>query len=194
MMAVRLITIGLVLSAFPAAGQDRTLSFNRDIRPILSENCYYCHGFDPSHREADLRLDTLEGALEAKAIVPGKPEESEIIRRIFSTDPDEVMPVPKSHRTLTAAQKETLKTWVAQGAKYEPHWAFLPPPDQVPVPPVQNAGWPRSDIDRFVLARLELEGLTPTPEASRERWLRRVTLDLTGLPPSQPVRAPTDRV
>ena len=185
MMVVRLITIGLVLSVCPVVGQERTLSFNRDIRPILSENCYYCHGFDPSHREADLRLDTLEGALEGKAIVPGKPEESEMIKRIYSTDPDEIMPLPKSHRTLTAAQKHTLKTWVAQGAKYEPHWAFLPPPDKVPVPPVQNAAWPRSDIDRFVLARLEQEGLTPEPEASRERWLRRVTLDLTGLPPSQ---------
>ena len=162
------------------------MSFNRDIRPILSENCYFCHGFDPSHREADLRLDTFEGAIAEKAIVPGKPEESEVIKRIYSTDPDEIMPVPKSHRTLTTAQKETLKTWIAQGAKYEPHWAFIPPPDKVPVPAVKDAAWPRSDLDRFVLARMEQENLTPAPEASRGRWLRRVTLDLTGLPPNQP--------
>ena len=173
------------LSAMLGQGEERAISFNRDVRPILSENCFYCHGFDPSHREADLRLDTLEGALEGKAIVPGKPEESEIIKRIYSTDPDEVMPVPKSHRMLTAEQKETLKTWVAQGAKYEPHWAFIPPPNVVAVPEVKDAGWARSEVDRFVLARLEAEGLTPTAEASRERWLRRVTFDLTGLPPTQ---------
>ena len=185
-MLARLLALVSLLSALPVRGQERTLSFNRDIRPILSENCYFCHGFDPSHREADLRLDTFEGAIAEKAIVPGKPEESEVIKRIYSTDPDEIMPVPKSHRTLTTAQKETLKTWIAQGAKYEPHWAFIPPPDKVPVPAVKDAAWPRSDLDRFVLARMEQENLTPAPEASRGRWLRRVTLDLTGLPPNQP--------
>ncbi len=185
MKQLKLALIVFGWSVAMAAAQDRGVSFNRDIRPILSENCYYCHGFDPSHREADLRLDTAEGAVQGGAIVPGKPEESELIKRIYSTDPDEVMPVPKSHRTLTNAQKDLLKTWIAQGAKYEPHWAFIPPPAEVPVPRVQPPAWPQSEMDRFVLARLEQEGLTPTPEATRERWLRRVTLDLTGLPPSQ---------
>ena len=186
MMNPRLFPVLLALTASTVPAQERMLSFNRDIRPILSENCYFCHGFDPAHREADLRLDTFEGAIAEKAIVPGSPEQSEVIKRIYSTDPDEIMPVPESHRTLTVAQKDTLKTWIAQGAQYEPHWAFIPPPAKVPVPAVQDQAWPRSPLDRFVLARLGQEGLKPAPEASRERWLRRVTLDLTGLPPTQP--------
>ncbi|MDB6071817.1 MAG: Planctomycete cytochrome [Verrucomicrobiales bacterium] len=168
-----------------AEALETKVSFNRDIRPILSENCYYCHGFDPAHREADLRLDSFEGAVADGAIVPGKPEESEMIKRIFSTDPDELMPLPASHRVLTPAQKELLKNWIAQGAEYQPHWAFIAPAPVVEVPAVSDAGWARGEVDRFVLARLEQEKMKPTPEAGRERWLRRVTWDLTGLPSSQ---------
>lgn len=161
------------------------VSFNREILPILSDKCFHCHGPDASHREAELRLDLREEAIK-DAIVPGKSASSEAIQRIFSTDPDEVMPPPKSHLTLTAKEKDLLKRWIDEGAEYQPHWAFIPPPPSIKPPPVSDEKWPRNDIDRFVLARLDAEKLKPSPEATRERWLRRVTFDLTGLPPTQP--------
>ena len=159
------------------------LSFNRDIRPILADNCFSCHGPDRSQRMAELRLDMREVAIGRGAIVPGNPEKSKLVARIFA-DERRRMPPVYSHKHLTAAQKELLRRWIAQGAKYEPHWAFVPLPAHVPVPPVTGQAWCRNEIDRFVLARLEREGLRPSPEADRTTWLRRVTLDLTGLPPA----------
>src|SRR3954467_9762736 len=103
------------------------LQFNRDIRPILSENCFACHGHDKNQRKAKLRLDVRDVAIEKEAIVPGKPEQSKLVEHIFATDPDEIMPPPKSRKSLTAAQKEVLKQWIKEGAQYEPHWAYIPP-------------------------------------------------------------------
>src|ERR1051326_7006237 len=109
---------------FGATRSDRTISYNHDIRPILSDNCFYCHGPDPNKRKAKLRLDIREEALSKEAFVPGQPEKSELIRRIFATDPEDMMPPPKSNKKLDAAQKETLRKWIASGAKYEGHWAY----------------------------------------------------------------------
>src|SRR5690606_4878701 len=134
-------------------------------------------------REAKLRLDTREGQRKEGVIVPGKPDESELIFRIFTADEFERMPPLDSHRSLTAEQKDILRRWVREGAPFEEHWAFTAP-GLPPLPPVANTAWPRNDIDRFVLARLEAENLAPAPDAGRERWLRRVTFDLTGLPPT----------
>ena len=178
--SARLFLFSLFASATVAAAP---LSFNRDIRPILSENCFYCHGQDPNHREADLRLDVREAALEAAAIVPGKPEKSLLVEHIFSSDRDELMPPPKSNRTLTAEQKEKLKRWIAEGAVYEEHWAFIPP-TRPPLPEVKKAGWAKNPVDQFVLSTLEREGLAPSPEADRATLIRRVALDLIGLPPT----------
>lgn len=159
------------------------ISYNRDVRPILSDNCFACHGFDPKNRKADLRLDTFEGATSDGAIVPGDVSKSEVWSRIITDDEDEIMPPPKSHKTLTSAQKDTLKRWIESGAKYEKHWSFMPlavvrPPD------VKTASWAKNDLDRFILARLESEGLKPSAEATKENLIRRVSLDLTGLPPT----------
>ena len=165
-----------------------TISYNRDIRPILSDNCFACHGFDLKKREADLRLDTFEGATVdndgVTAIVPGSVEKSELWRRIHSTDEDEVMPPPKTHKTISAEQKAKLRKWIEQGAPYEKHWSFVPPVAAIPA--VKETAWPRNPIDHFVLAQLEEKGLKPSTEAVKEALIRRVTLDLTGLPPTLP--------
>jgi hypothetical protein len=157
--------------------------FDRDIRPILSDRCFYCHGPDAEQRQADMRLDTREGAI-AAVIVPGKPDESELVRRITSDDPDERMPPPDSHLSLTDAEKQLLRAWIAEGAKYTEHWAFQPLPDEIAVPAARDEAWPRKTLDRFVLARLEAEQLEPSPAADPLRLLRRLSLDLTGLPPT----------
>src|SRR5215217_1493962 len=172
----------------PAAPAADAVDFTRDVRPILSANCFKCHGADDKARKAKLRLDLRDSAIgEASsgehAIVPGKPEASELVRRIFSDDPEEVMPPPASKKTLTSAEKDVLKRWVAQGAEYKPHWAWLPP-KQSPLPAVKQAEWPKNPVDYFVLARLEAEGLKPSPEADRYTLVRRVYLDLIGLPPT----------
>ena len=164
----------------PAKG--RAIEYNRDVRPILAENCFACHGPDSAARKANLRLDRRDDAVEAKAVVPGDPKGSGVVERIFAEDPAEVMPPPKSHKTLTAAQKETLKKWIADGAVYQPHWSFIPP-TRPAVPAVRNKTWTRTPIDAFVLAELEKHGLTPAPEADRRTLARRLALDLTGLPP-----------
>jgi hypothetical protein len=164
------------------------IGFNRDIRPILSDNCFACHGPDTANQKGGLRLDLREEALKpAKsgeaAIVPGNVGKSTLLVRIESSDYDDVMPPVKSHKTLTPEQKAKLRQWVAEGANYEPHWAFIPPSvDELPA--VKQPEWPRNGIDRFVLARLEAEGLSPSPDAAKEILIRRVTLDLTGLPPA----------
>jgi hypothetical protein len=157
--------------------------FNRDIRPILAENCFYCHGQDPAKREADLRLDDRAAAVAARAIVPGDPGASEILERIHSTDEDVVMPPPTSNRGLTAEQKRLLDRWIAAGAEYQPHWAFTAPRRPTP-PDVRRADWCRNEIDRFVLATIEAAGLGPSPEADRTTLIRRLHADLVGLPPT----------
>jgi cytochrome c553 len=159
------------------------LDFNRDIRPILSENCFYCHGQDGNKREADLRLDDRAAAIEAGAIVPGDPGASTMLERIHSTDPDVLMPPPSSNRRLSDDQKKLLDRWIGEGAGYEPHWAFTAPVRPAP-PAVTQAGWVRNDVDRFVLAAIEAAGLAPSPEADRATLIRRLHADLAGLPPT----------
>ena len=156
--------------------------FSRDVLPILSDTCFACHGPDANARKAKLRLD-VEADAKQEVIVPGKSAESELIARIFSTDPDELMPPPESKIKLTAAQKATLKAWIDAGAKWGKHWAYESP-KPVALPKVQWEDWPRDGLDAFILARLEREGLPPSKAADRITWLRRVTLDLTGLPPT----------
>ncbi|WP_165224386.1 PSD1 and planctomycete cytochrome C domain-containing protein [Aquisphaera insulae] len=174
----------------PGPARPQAVRFNRDIRPILSDRCFQCHGPDASQRKGDLRLDipqaaTSPGATGAAAIVPGKPDESELLRRVVSHDLEEVMPPAKLKKGLSPDQVRTLRTWIEDGARYEGHWAFLPP-ERPPVPPVRNASWVRNPIDAFVLARLEKEGLSPSPEADRITLARRLSLDLLGLPPGVP--------
>ncbi len=174
-------------SASSLAMAAETLSYNRDVRQILSDNCFACHGFDPKKREAGLRLDTREGATANNdgviAIVPGDVSKSALWKRINSTDEDEVMPPPETHKTISTAQKEILRKWIEQGAPYEKHWSFVPPADE-PMPVVKQNNWPRQPLDYFVLAKLEAKSLKPSPEAEKETLIRRVTLDLTGLPPT----------
>ncbi len=169
----------------PAAA--RQVRFNREVRPILSENCFTCHGPDLKSRQADLRLDLREGALADlgghSAVVPKDVAKSVLMQKITEKDASSRMPPPETGRTLTPQQIETLRLWIEQGAEYEPHWSFIPP-KRPELPPVADAHWARDPIDRFVLRRLEAEGLRPSPEADRVTLIRRVTLDLTGLPPT----------
>jgi hypothetical protein len=163
---------------------DDPVRFNRDVLPILAENCCACHGPDKATREADLRLDERDSAVRERegtcAIVPGHPEQSELWRRVVSDDPQYVMPPPRTGRRLNEAQRELLVRWIAQGAVYEPHWAYTAP-QQIEPPELPGI---ESEIDRFVRSRLLKEGLQPSPAADRATLVRRVTLDLTGLPPT----------
>ncbi|MFK7852425.1 MAG: PSD1 and planctomycete cytochrome C domain-containing protein [Akkermansiaceae bacterium] len=179
-MMFRFVTaIACLLLALPARGVD----FNRDIRPILSDKCFHCHGPDPETREEDLRLDTFEGAIEGGAIEPGKPEISELMIRILETDPREVMPPPKSHKKVTEAEAELFRQWIADGAEYEDPWTY-----QVPLkaatPTVKNTDWSSQWLDLFILARLEKKGLAPSPDADFVTLVRRLHFDLVGLPPT----------
>ena len=177
--------VGNSFAANPAAG----ISFSRDILPLLSDTCFACHGPDEGSRKGKLRLDTREGAFKSgksgeTAITPGDAAKSEVIRRIFSADEDEVMPPPKALRQLTPAQRDLLKRWVEQGAPWGKHWAYEAP-TRPAVPKVSAAkSAVRNPIDNFVIARLQKESLKPSPEATKETLIRRVTLDLTGLPPT----------
>ena len=185
----------LALSLPPALRAGEKLSFNHDIRPILSENCFYCHGQDPNKRKAGLRLDVRADALkpaesEEIAIVPGAPEKSSLIAHIFSADKEEQMPPPKSNRVLTAEQKEKLKRWIAEGAEYQQHWAFVAPV-RAAVPAIADwpegvraEDWSANPIDAFVLKKMVSAGLKPSPPAAPETIVRRMTLDLIGLPPT----------
>ncbi|PHQ32580.1 PSD1 and planctomycete cytochrome C domain-containing protein [Rhodopirellula bahusiensis] len=172
---------------------DRKLKFNRDIRPILSETCFHCHGPDEHGRRADLRLDTLEGATADlggyQPIVPGDLEDSEAWKRIISEDPDMLMPPPESHLVLTQEQKTLLQRWIEEGAAYEGHWAFIPP-TMPEIPTVDfteedsTQNWARNEIDFFVAQRLAEAGLAPSPEADAKTLIRRLSFDLIGLPPT----------
>jgi len=164
------------------------IGFNRDIRPIMSDTCFRCHGPDKNARMADLRLDirgeALKRAQSGKTpIVPGKPQESEIVRRVFSDDPTQIMPPEFSHKALTKVQKETIRQWVAEGAKYEGHWSFQRV-ERPAVPQVTGRSTVRNPIDAFLQDSLTKKGLQPSPEAERRTLIRRVTLDLTGIPPT----------
>ncbi|MFK7850249.1 MAG: PSD1 and planctomycete cytochrome C domain-containing protein [Akkermansiaceae bacterium] len=179
-----MIGVSFLFSLFSAASSTASEpNFNRDVRPILSENCFLCHGQDPEHRGGDLRLDIREEAIadrdDGAAIVPGKPEESNIIKRIISTDPDMVMPPPKAHMAVLEPKKiEILKAWIENGAEYEPHWSFVPPAKS------SFSGKSSNPVDAFVRERLKQEGLKSSPPAPVEAQLRRLHLDLTGLPPT----------
>jgi hypothetical protein len=170
------------IGAAPLQAQDK-IEYNRDIRPILAENCFACHGPDSASRKARLRLDQHDAAVKAGAIAPGKPADSELVRRIFADDVKERMPPAATNKKLTNEQKELLKRWIAAGAAYQKHWSFLPPV-RPPLPVVANKAWPRNPIDHFILAKLEGRGLAPAAEADRRTLARRLSLDLTGLPPA----------
>jgi hypothetical protein len=181
------ITANAAAAEPPRAGA-RKIDYLREIRPILSNHCWSCHGPDEEHRQAGLRLDLADSARAkldsgAAAIVPGVPAESELVARIDETDATALMPPPSAKKPLTADQKQLLRQWIEQGAEFAQHWAFLPI-QRPPLPTVRQPKWPRNPIDHFVQSRLEASGLQPSPEAPRETLLRRVTLDLTGLPPT----------
>ena len=170
----------------PQAISGAAIDFNREIRPILSDACFPCHGPDASARKAGLRLDLRAVAVQPAesgevAIRPNQAAQSELVRRIFSEDRDEVMPPRKSHRSISLRQKELLRDWINQGAPYAEHWSFLPPKPAA-LPAVKRPDWPRNPLDFFTLARMEAEGMSPAPEAAKSTLIRRVTLDLTGLP------------
>jgi len=184
------LTIALAVcpSAAVSGAEGPPVDYSRSIRPILSNNCFRCHGPDAGERKAGLRLDRREVALQAlkngkRAIVPGNPGASALLARIHATDPDEVMPPPSTGKKLSPEEKALLARWIAKGAEYRDHWAFIRPRRPV-VPAVKAESWPRGDIDRFILALMEAQGLSPSPEADRTALIRRLTLDLTGLPPA----------
>ncbi|MBP6784415.1 MAG: hypothetical protein KA152_11545, partial [Verrucomicrobiales bacterium] len=152
------------------------LQFNRDVRPILSDKCFKCHGPDAKNQKSKFRIETrahatadLDGTF---GIVPGKLKESEVHWRIHSEDPDEIMPPPEKKTKLTPAEVAILDRWIEEGAEYQDHWSFVPIPETVTVPDVKSE-WIKNDIDAFIYARLEKEGVAPSPETSREKWLRR---------------------
>lgn len=175
--------MALMLIFPPAAKADDLLDFNRDIRPILSNHCFPCHGPDAKTRQAKLRLDVRRQAIEKGAVVPGQPRASELLSRIEHSDQVKRMPPATTGKTLTPAQKNKLQRWIAEGANYDTHWAWVPPVRPA-IPAGKNVAWPRNQIDYFILSQLEQVGLTPSPEASRSTLIRRLSLDLTGLPPS----------
>ena len=183
----RMKTSDVVTAVADKPGKPRAVSFNRDIRPILSDKCFACHGFDDKTREAGLRLDVRDAALTeygtGTPIVPGDPDNSTIIQRIETDKPNRVMPPPNTHKTVSADELALLKQWIKEGAEYEPHWAFMVPATPA-LPAVSNEAWVKNNIDRFVLARLDRAGLAPSPEADRRTLIRRVYLDLIGLPPT----------
>ena len=174
----------LLLLILASPGHSEEVRFNRDIQPILARNCFACHGPDEHERKAKLRLDTEEGFRKGgksgnPITVASKAEESLLWELISSTDPDEIMPPPEAHKELKNEEKELIRQWIQQGARYEGHWAFITP-RLPPIPPIEE----KNPIDRFVGARLAAEGLTFGPEASPRVLARRLHLDLTGLPPT----------
>jgi len=186
-----LLAVARGAEAVPAPGPSPAgarIEFEETIRPILAGHCFKCHGPDEGARKAKLRLDLRETAVKpAKSgrvpIVAGKPDQSELVRRIFAEDEDDLMPPPAANKPLSQPEKEALRRWITEGAKYQPHWAFVAP-RQSPLPKVRDQRWPQNAIDYFVLARLEKEGLKPSPRADRYILARRLYLDITGLPPT----------
>src|SRR5688572_6733958 len=167
-----------------------SVDYNLHIRPILSDRCFKCHGPDANARKANLRLDSYEGAIaalkddpSAHPIVPGDPASSEVYLRISSSDTSQVMPPIKSNLKLNEHEIELIKKWISQGAVYKPHWAFIPP-KQRETPEVKREDWPQNEIDYFILARLEQRNLEPNDIADKERLLKRLSFDITGLPPT----------
>jgi len=194
-VALCVLSIGIVVAGKPAPAPGQAparavpanvVDFQREIRPILSDNCFVCHGPDQSTRKANLRLDIHEETLAARRtgapIVPGKPDESLVYRKITDENPARRMPPVSTHKTLTDAQKESIRRWIEQGARWNQHWAFVAPVRPA-LPPVNDLKWVRTPVDRFLLAKIEQAGLTPNPEAERHALVRRLSLDLTGLPP-----------
>ncbi|MBX3111210.1 MAG: DUF1549 domain-containing protein [Fimbriimonadaceae bacterium] len=180
------LAVAVVLPSAQTKKPDK-VEFNRDVRQILGK-CVDCHGPSSGEGAGGLRLDTFAGATKQlpdgkRGVVPGKPDESELIKRIMATDENVVMPPPSSHKKLGKEEKQTLRDWIEQGAEYKEHWAFVKPV-RPPLPTVKESSWPKNAIDRFVLANLEAHGLSPEGEADRPTLVRRVSLDLTGLPPT----------
>ena len=188
LVAMAAATISSANRAAETGEDGRQLDFNRDIRPILSDHCYRCHGPDAGQRKADLRLDNLEGATDqlptgGYAIVPGRVQQSQLIRRITSNDDDFRMPPPHVKKPLSTEQIQRLQQWISAGAHWQPHWSFIPP-QRPSLPVVRRQEWPKNAIDYFILHRLEAEGISPSAGATQPRLLRRLTFDLTGLPPT----------
>ncbi len=179
------IVFALLSSSLTGAAElgERAVRFNRDIRPILSDKCFACHGPDAESVAGDLRLDLADAAVDAGVITPGDPEDSLLVDRIFSTDDDMVMPPSHTHKPLSDSERELLKRWIAEGAQYEPHWAYTALRRPEP-PPSPDSDWGSNDIDRFIAARLETEGINPAARADRVTLIRRLSLDLTGLAPT----------
>ena len=179
--------LATICACASAASADEAVQFNRDIRPLLSDNCFQCHGPDPAQRQADLRLDVEASAKRSvdgvSPVVPGDLQASSLHQRITSSDPEERMPPPGSGKQLSADEIERIARWIREGAKWEPHWAFIPPVRPA-IPPIKEATPFDNPIDAFVQARLEAQGLSRSPQAAKTTLLRRVTLDLTGLPPT----------
>ena len=185
----------LVSASFAASDQ---VQFNRDIRPIIADNCFHCHGPDPGSRKAGLRLDTEAGFFAARmnkdgkeepaTIIKGNPAKSSLFARISSTDQDEIMPPPKEHKTLKPDQIALIKHWIEQGAPWQPHWSLIAP-TQPALPQVADAAWSKNPIDRFIGSKLAAAGLKPAPEADAHALIRRISLDVTGLPPSPAILA-----
>lgn len=184
------LTLALALLSLTAnaAVSTPTIGFNSDIRPILADACFHCHGPDPGTRKAGLRLDTEAGFFTAKegeqpTVVKGKPDASSLFQRLIATDEDDVMPPPESHKTLKPEQIAKVKAWIEQGAPWQPHWSLIAP-KKAPQPEVKDKAWVKTPVDRFVLSKLEAAGLKPAEEAEAGALIRRVSLDITGLPPS----------
>ncbi len=184
-MSRRLPLTLLLLTAAVSGAAGQTIEFNRDIRPILSDHCFMCHGPDATHRQMDLRFDTPDGP--GWVIVPGHPEQSEMIRRITAANDEQMPPKTSGKKPITPQEADLIRRWVAQGAQYQPFWSFIPP-TRPALPAVKdeakNETWTRNPIDRFILARLQREDLHPSPAADKRILIRRVSLDLTGLPPA----------
>ena len=184
-MTFRRTLIALAIStAISSTANSKDVQYNRDVLPILSANCFACHGADRVTRQADLRLDQAESAFANRdgitAIIPGKPKQSEVVTRIFSNNPDNQMPPPDHDQQLTNAERQILKSWIERGARYEKHWAFVAPIN----PAVPKTRWGTNEIDSFVFARLKQENLRPQTRATREQLIRRASIDITGLPPT----------
>jgi hypothetical protein len=190
LVAVACLVLGyarLQPAAADSSSASRPIQFNRDIRPILSENCFVCHGPDNNLRKADLRLDREQDVLAdrdgTRIIVPGKPAQSELWRRLSHAEPGKRMPPAKTNKRLTAEQLDLVRRWIEQGGKYQEHWSLIAA-ERSPVPEVKKRTWPRNAIDHFILSRLEGQGLSPSSEADRRTLIRRLSFDLTGLPPA----------